>query len=255
MTPSIIHTKYHMQFQKNQAKAQTSAFWLRSGVWTLAFALFMMLIYPTFDLDFHLSNLFFDAQQQRFTLRGHPILNVWLHTGIKWVMVCVALVSLALAISAHWLVKLKPYQSALFWVFIGLVLSTSAVAILKHDSMHACPWDLTIYGGDLPFFDLFKNPPAGTKSGGCFPAGHPSGGLRWWLFTLLLGGIARALPVPCCGLASWWDWQWALCKSYVALTFYHTCCGAAGWCGLHCYCCMGFGRQKLKADTKLKAFW
>ena len=176
MTPSIIHTKYHMQFQKNQAKAQTSAFWLRSGVWTLAFALFMMLIYPTFDLDFHLSNLFFDAQQQRFTLRGHPILNVWLHTGIKWVMVCVALVSLALAISAHWLVKLKPYQSALFWVFIGLVLSTSAVAILKHDSMHACPWDLTIYGGDSPFFDLFKNPPAGTKSGGCFPAGHPSGG-------------------------------------------------------------------------------
>ena len=176
MTPSIIHTKCHMQFQKNQAKAQTSAFWLRSGVWTLAFALFMMLIYPTFDLDFHLSNLFFDAQQQRFTLRGHPILNVWLHTGIKWVMVCVALVSLALAISAHWLVKLKPYQSALFWVFIGLVLSTSAVAILKHDSMHACPWDLTIYGGDLPFFDLFKNPPAGTKSGGCFPAGHPSGG-------------------------------------------------------------------------------
>ena len=165
-----------MQFQKNQAKAQTSAFWLRSGVWTLAFALFMMLIYPTFDLDFHLSNLFFDAQQQRFTLRGHPILNVWLHTGIKWVMVCVALVSLALAISAHWLVKLKPYQSALFWVFIGMVLSTSAVAILKHDSMHACPWDLTIYGGDSPFFDLFKNPPAGTKSGGCFPAGHPSGG-------------------------------------------------------------------------------
>lgn len=182
MTPSIIHTKYHMQFQKNQAKAQTSAFWLRSGVWTLAFALFMMLIYPTFDLDFHLSNLFFDAQQQRFTLRGHPILNVWLHTGIKWVMVCVALVSLALAISAHWLVKLKPYQSALFWVFIGLVLSTSAVAILKHDSMHACPWDLTIYGGDLPFFDLFKNPPAGTKSGGCFPAGHPSGGFALMAF-------------------------------------------------------------------------
>lgn len=182
MTPSIIHTKYHMQFQKNHAKAQTSAFWLRSGVWTLAFALFMMLIYPTFDLDFHLSNLFFDAQQQRFTLRGHPILNVWLHTGIKWVMVCVALVSLALAISAHWLVKLKPYQSALFWVFIGLVLSTSAVAILKHDSMHACPWDLTIYGGDLPFFDLFKNPPAGTKSGGCFPAGHPSGGFALMAF-------------------------------------------------------------------------
>ena len=182
MTPSIIHTKYHMQFQKNHAKAQTSAFWLRSGVWTLAFALFMMLIYPTFDLDFHLSNLFFDAQQQRFTLRGHPILNVWLHTGIKWVMVCVALVSLALAISAHWLVKLKPYQSALFWVFIGLVLSTSAVAILKHDSMHACPWDLTIYGGDLPFFDLFKNPPASTKSGGCFPAGHPSGGFALMAF-------------------------------------------------------------------------
>ena len=141
-----------------------------------------MLIYPTFDLDFHLSNLFFDAQQQRFTLRGHPILNVWLHTGIKWVMVCVALVSLALAISAHWLVKLKPYQSALFWVFIGMVLSTSAVAILKHDSMHACPWDLTIYGGDSPFFDLFKNPPAGTKSGGCFPAGHPSGGFALMAF-------------------------------------------------------------------------
>jgi len=180
MTPLMIKKQFHTV----QTAAQSSPFWLRSGVWTISFALFMLLVYPASDLDFQLSNLFFDMQQQRFTLRGQPILADWLHTGIKWVMVGVALTSLAFAILAHWLVKLKPYQTTLFWIFIGMVLSTSAVAILKHYSMHGCPWDLTMYGGDLPFFELFQDPPAGAKAGGCFPAGHASGGFALMAFYL-----------------------------------------------------------------------
>jgi len=33
-----------------------------------------------------------------------------------------------------------------------------------------------MYGGDLPFFELFSNPPSGVEAGRCFPAGHSSGG-------------------------------------------------------------------------------
>lgn len=57
-----------------------------------------------------------------------------------------------------------------------MVVSTAVVAILKHLNQHGCPWDVTLYGGDLPLFDLFAPPPLGMEAGRCFPAGHPSGG-------------------------------------------------------------------------------
>ncbi|MGB2832626.1 MAG: phosphatase PAP2 family protein [Methylotenera sp.] len=129
-----------------------------------------------------MSNLFFDAQQHRFILRGNPFLSIWMHTGLKWLMVGTAFTSLFLSIVASKFPPIKHLQLSFLWVFVGMAVSTSAVTILKHYSMHGCPWDLTLYGGELPLFGLFENPPVGAEAGGCFPAGHPSGGFALMAF-------------------------------------------------------------------------
>lgn len=142
----------------------------------------MLMVYPSLQLDRVLTDLFFDIHQQRFLLKHHPFLTQWMHVGLKWLMVMIALVCLLLSSAGYKLTKLQPYRRPFLWVFVGMVVSTTAVAILKHYNQHACPWDLAIYGGDSPFFELFTAAPSGVESGSCFPAGHPSGGFALMAF-------------------------------------------------------------------------
>jgi len=156
--------------------------WFTHLLLSLVFAVLMALVYPVLQLDRYVTDLFFDANLQQFPLKHHPLFEQWAHTNLKWQMVSIALGSLLVSGAAYWVRALKPYQSALFWVFVGMVVSTTVVAILKHYNQHGCPWDLAIYGGNLPFFELFSNPPSDMEAGRCFPAGHPSGGFALLAF-------------------------------------------------------------------------
>jgi membrane-associated PAP2 superfamily phosphatase len=159
-----------------QQYANPGRFWLKHIVPALIFILLMLLVYPHTHLDTRITDLFFDAQLHRFTLKNDPFLTVWMHVRLKWLMVAIALASLVLALLSYRVSSLKVYRLSLFWVFAGMVISTTAVSVFKHYSLHGCPWDITLYGGSLPLLDLFTSPPAGTEAGRCFPAGHPSGG-------------------------------------------------------------------------------
>lgn len=165
-----------------QQYASPSSFWLKHIVPALIFILLMLLVYPHTHLDTRITDLFFDAQLHRFTLKNDPFLTVWMHVRLKWLMVAIALASLALALFSYRLSSLNEYRQSLLWVFAGMVISTTAVTVFKHYSLHGCPWDISLYGGSLPLLDLFTSPPAGTEAGRCFPAGHPSGGFALMAF-------------------------------------------------------------------------
>jgi len=165
-----------------QQYASPSRFWLKHIVPALIFILLMLLVYPHTHLDTRITDLFFDAQLHRFTLKNDPFLTVWMHVRLKWLMVAIALASLALALFSYRLSSLNEYRQSLLWVFAGMVISTTAVTVFKHYSLHGCPWDISLYGGSLPLLDLFTSPPAGTEAGRCFPAGHPSGGFALMAF-------------------------------------------------------------------------
>lgn len=156
--------------------------WLKLTLPTVIFAFWLLWGYDYTVWDIRLSNLFFDAQHQQFFLKHQPFLSDFMHTGLRWLMVAVALLSLMLAVLAYKLSVLKPIQPHLFWAFVGMVTSSSVVAMLKHSSVHGCPWDLALYGGDLPYLPLFSGLPAGVQAGACFPAGHPSGGFALMAF-------------------------------------------------------------------------
>lgn len=158
------------------------AFWFKHISPALIFAIFMLTIYSKVQWDISLTNLFFDAQQQVFPLKRHEFLSQWMHVDLKWLMVAIALTSFGLSAASYQFSHLKVHRKSLLWVFVGMVVATTAVSILKHYNQHGCPWDIAMYGGDLPLFELFATPPAGVEAGRCFPAGHPSGGFALMAF-------------------------------------------------------------------------
>jgi membrane-associated PAP2 superfamily phosphatase len=171
-----------MPFKLRLSLNRRETVWFKHLFPTLVFAIFMVAIYSKSQWDITLTNLFFDAQQHVFPLKRHYFLSQWMHTDLKWLMVTIALASLVLSAASYKLSKLKAHRKSLLWVFVGMVVATAAVSILKHYSQHGCPWDLAMYGGDLPLFELFATQPAGVEAGHCLPAGHPSGGFALMAF-------------------------------------------------------------------------
>jgi membrane-associated PAP2 superfamily phosphatase len=138
-------------------------------------------------LDATLIQPFYDVHLLAFPLKNDSFLENVMHKDLKNLMIFVSLMMLGLWIfglkiwsfasknrnNSHWS---KVYHRQFIWVFMAMVLSTATISVLKHFSIHSCPWDITAYGGAEPWIPLFGSLPAGTKSGHCFPGGHASGG-------------------------------------------------------------------------------
>ena len=161
-------------------------------------ALLLAFVYPSSDIDTWLIGRFYDANSLTFPLKSDWFLERILHQGFKNLMVLISLVMLALWLlglklcgsAAHYLRSalslqlgaysrpkwLLDYHRQFLWVFIAMLVSTSAISIFKHMSDHACPWDLLLYGGNKALIPLFGALPAGATPGHCFPGGHASGG-------------------------------------------------------------------------------
>ena len=164
---------------------------LQQAMGLLVSAYFLAIVYPATGLDQWLIAAYFDVASQHFPLKHEVLLEQFMHTGLKYCIMVVAIASLLAALQANIHVAYRAsffariqmlFKNPYFYAFIGMVASTSVVAYLKSTSMHACPSDLTIYGGDLPLLKLFETLPAGMKAGHCFPGGHASGGFALMAF-------------------------------------------------------------------------
>lgn len=154
-------------------------------------AILLIFIYPKTGLDAYLIAPYFDAATQSFPLKHQFFLEQIMHTGLKYCMIFVAIASLwaGLRLNIHaapgasilskWIGN---HQKQFIWAFVGMVVSTSVVSYLKSISMHGCPNDLSLYGGELPLLGLFEQLPAGVAAGHCFPGGHASGGFALMAF-------------------------------------------------------------------------
>lgn len=161
-------------------------FYLQHVIGLLLSAYFLMFIYPTTGLDQSLIAPYFDAATQSFPLKHQAFLENFMHLGLKYCMIFVAIFTLILGLASNKIAPLRAsigkYKKQLIWVFVGMVFSTGAVSFLKGISTHGCPNDLTLYGGNLPFLNLFEQLPEGVAAGHCLPAGHASGGFALMAF-------------------------------------------------------------------------
>lgn len=88
-------------------------FWLKHLFPAFVFTLLMLLVYPHTHWDIRLTDMFFDVQQHEFMLRHDVFLSQWMHAGLKWLMVSVAVVCLVLALASYKLAQFAAYRESL----------------------------------------------------------------------------------------------------------------------------------------------
>lgn len=145
-------------------------------------ALCLIFLYPLTQLDEALIHPYYDSVMHQFVLKKDYLLEMVMHKGLKYLMILIALVTCCVWMVTFKLRRLRRFRKPLFFSFIGMVLATIAVSLTKRFSPHACPWDLSLYGGNQPLLALFEPLPEGISLGQCFPAGHASGGFALWSF-------------------------------------------------------------------------
>lgn len=111
--------------------------------------------------------------------------------------VCISALS-ALALALLWdgvkpQAFLAPYRRPLRIFLAGAVVFIGGVAALKAFTTPACPWDLSLFGGDrgqTDYSDIFRTGLLGK--GHCFPAGHSTSGYVWLGLAFVFGRDQRA---------------------------------------------------------------
>ncbi|MFM2440885.1 MAG: hypothetical protein RLZZ349_612 [Pseudomonadota bacterium] len=186
--PGFYRISYHIVFVVDVVLLKFNrTFWLLHLVLPLVLGLLLAFVYPHTDLDTSLIQPFYDAHALVFPLKQDGFLENVMHQGLKDLVIVVTLMALGLWMyglkigasmkrhqtKSHWSYT---YQQQFLWLFVAMAISTAAISILKHLSIHDCPWNLLDYGGTQPLIPLFGSLPAGIKPGHCFPGGHASAG-------------------------------------------------------------------------------
>ena len=159
------------------------AIWhIKQMLYLVACAVLLLWIYPRTNLDFDLIRPYYDVENKIFSLKNDLFLTQVMHVGLRYFVISIALMTLFLAVFGNKLKLSALVRRQLSWSFAGMMLSTLAVSILKSQSMHACPWDLTEFGGSYPFYPMFASLQIGELGGHCWPGGHASGGFALMAF-------------------------------------------------------------------------
>lgn len=161
------------------------------GLWLIA-AISIVLLANVTAVDLMLADRQFDFSSHQFPLKHAFFYETVMHTYAKHLLTVVWLGLLFLACAPE---KLLHYRLSaatrhqLRWIVFLALLNAVVVSCLKHQMPHACPWDITRYGGDLAWVPTFTDHPA-AEAGHCFPAGHTTSGV--WLSALCLLWLPQA---------------------------------------------------------------
>lgn len=81
--------------------------------------------------------------------------------------------------------RLATYRAAFFYIALTTLISTGLISFLKHHTTLPCPQSLREFGGTRAWINVWKLFATDIPSGGCYPAGHASGGYAWLCLAFL----------------------------------------------------------------------
>jgi membrane-associated PAP2 superfamily phosphatase len=159
-----------------------SPFLRHQALIALALAAALLLVFETTSVDTALSALFYDPASRAFPARYDWFLEVVMHRWTKDLLWGIGLLCLAGWLLSFAVDRLRPLRRHLLFLTLALGLGPAAVAGLKVLTDKHCPWDLEMYGGNLPYVGLLEPRPANLPPGRCFPGGHAAGGFALMAF-------------------------------------------------------------------------
>jgi len=162
--------------------------------WVLHFWLPLLLAAVSLYVMQH-SNLDLWLADKWFALQGHQW--AWKHAWVsydlihhhgKQAVISFGLLLLILIISSGFQKGLRLWRIPMTYLLAAMVLMPGVIAVLKKLNSAACPWNLSRYGGDLPYLHTLDYQFGLTlEAGHCFPAGHASGGFA--LLAIYFAGL------------------------------------------------------------------
>lgn len=126
-------------------------------------------------LDLQLIHPWLNASGQ-FILRNNWYLAELSHHYIKNLLITIYLSFFILWLGSFKFKKLNAFGWSYGYFFSLVVLSTTMIGLLKSQSAHACPWNITLPSSQGFFWDF------SATQGHCFPGGHAATG-----FALMTG--------------------------------------------------------------------
>jgi len=145
---------------------------------TLALLLLAPFLLQWLEVDRALAHaLFFDDGHQWL---GSGAGSWWarglIHGAGRIFAYCVAFAALGAWALSYKLPALAPWRREALFVFVGMVLVTGIVGLLKQFTNVDCPWDLSEFGGSRPYIPFLAHRPDYLPRGRCFPGAHSSSG-------------------------------------------------------------------------------
>jgi len=182
--------------------------WMLGG--TLLLLIGSLAVFELTDVDLWLQDFFYNATTHHWIVdEKEPVERAIFYNGPKVLVWIVALTTLTLAAGpARWRERLRFNRRGL-WLAVLVIATVPALAgVGKKYTNTFCPSEIRRYGGDVAYAKLCEPYPADdrpARRGGCFPAGHASGGFA------LLGLVAvrstrrwrNSVIVAALGLG-WW---------------------------------------------------
>jgi membrane-associated PAP2 superfamily phosphatase len=177
---------------------------IRAG---LVAALLFSVLNDYFGFDRKLADLIYLAGNHSWVLQKNYWLQKIIHNGGRNVSIFLEITVLALYLSSFSFGQFEKFRKVFLYLFLSALVSTSMVSIGKHSLNLSCPWEFSIYGGQLEYLSRISQLWVANGEG-CFPAGHSSAGYSWICF--FFAGIY---------LKSRWRWYGLFIPLIVGLVF------------------------------------
>jgi membrane-associated PAP2 superfamily phosphatase len=144
----------------------------------LLIALLFSLLNEYWGVDRKLADSIYLAGGHSWAWQNNFWLQKIIHNGGRSCSIGLELIILAFYLLSFLNAELKKNRKILVYLLVSVIISTCLVSLLKHALHLSCPWEFSIYGGDLDYLSRFSQLWLANGEG-CFPAGHASAGYTW----------------------------------------------------------------------------